>query len=42
VSTVDDRLREECSQTVLDVVAKILIQTPLPGFEIQLHALKPP
>ena len=41
MSTVDDRLREECSETDLDVVAKILIQTPLPGFEIQVHALKP-
>ena len=42
MSTVDDRLREECSQTDLDVAAKILIQTPLPRFQIQLHALKPP
>jgi len=39
---VDDKLREERSQTDLDVVAKILIQTSLPGFEIQLHGLKPP
>ena len=38
---MDDRLREESSQTDLDVVAKILIQTPLSGFETQLHGLKP-